>query len=158
MWRPHCFLALAQVFTGEVPFSGGSYLMAMSAIIQRKRPPRPAHPNFTENLWVLMQRCWDHNPQSRPGAEQVLDVLRTPSAHSPSQRSCIFFTLACREYPVWKKLITPGHLAIQERISLITQIFSDHHQIAIVGHLSGEEAQIFINIVDEVSFCALKNA
>lgn len=46
-------------------------------------------------------------------------------------------------------------LTPHERISLITEIFSDHNQVTIVGHLAGDDAQTFIDMVDEVSFCAL---
>lgn len=40
------------------------------------RPSRPGHPHFTDQLWVLMQRCWDQNPHSRPEVSEVLKVLR----------------------------------------------------------------------------------
>jgi len=32
------------------------------------------------------------------------------------------------------------------------KIFSDRNQVEIVGHLSGDDAQKFIDVVDEVSF------
>ena len=68
-----------QVFTGMVPFSKRTSLMAILAITQGVRPQRPTHPTFTENLWTLMQRCWDHNPYLRPEVSEVLEVLLTPS-------------------------------------------------------------------------------
>ena len=67
-----------QVFTHEVPFSGVQPFMAMLAITQGKRPSRPTHLTFTENLWALMQRCWDHDPHLRPDVSEVLQFL-TPS-------------------------------------------------------------------------------
>jgi len=52
--------------------------------------------------------------------------------------------------PAWKRLI--GHtLATHERISLIATIFSDPNQVEMVGQLSGDDAQSFINTIDEVS-------
>ena len=42
-------------------------------------------------------------------------------------------------------------LAADERISLITTIFSDHNQIGVVEQLSGDDAQTFIDTIDEVS-------
>jgi len=42
-----------------------------------------------------------------------------------------------------------------ERTSLITRIFSDYDQVKMVGHLSGDDAQTFIDMIDEVSLCAL---
>jgi serine/threonine protein kinase len=80
----YCVLRLAyrvspQVFTGAVPFSGDTSVMAMLAITQGRRPPWPTDPACTENLWTLMQRCWDHDPHSRPEVSEVLRVLLTPS-------------------------------------------------------------------------------
>jgi len=52
--------------------------------------------------------------------------------------------------PAWKRLI--GHtLATHERISLIATIFSDPNQVEMVGELSGDDAQSFIDAIDEVS-------
>ena len=47
----------------------------MLAIMSGKRPPRPTHPSFTGGLWILMQRCWDQNPESRPEASEVVKAL-----------------------------------------------------------------------------------
>jgi len=64
-----------QAFTGAIPFSGGSPLAAITHITQGRRPPRPTHSTFTEDLWGLMQRCWDHDPHLRPEVSEVLQVL-----------------------------------------------------------------------------------
>ena len=54
------------------------------------------------------------------------------------------------EDPVWKRLI--DHLlSTNERISLITTIFLDHNQIETVEQLYGENAQTFVDTIDEVS-------
>jgi len=75
-----------QVFTGAVPFGGDPSPVAMFSIMQGKRPPRPTHPILTENLWALMQRCWDCDPHLRPEASEALQVLLTLSVlHSPQQ-------------------------------------------------------------------------
>lgn len=42
-------------------------------------------------------------------------------------------------------------LAAHERRSLVATIFSDHDQIKMVEHLSGDDAQNFIDVVDEAS-------
>ena len=78
-----------QVFTGAVPFSAQSHLAAIVAIMKGRRPPRPTHPTFTENLWTLMQRCWDHDPHLRPEVSEVLQVLLTPSVSCSFQQSYI---------------------------------------------------------------------
>jgi len=55
-------------------------MMAMLRIVQGDRPPRPTHPTFTEGLWSLTQRCWGEDPQLRPEASEVLQVLLSPSS------------------------------------------------------------------------------
>ena len=43
--------------------------------MEGKRPPRPVHPTLTEDLWMLIQRCWDPEPDSRPETSEVLNIL-----------------------------------------------------------------------------------
>jgi len=69
----------SQVFTGVIPFSDFSSAMARLAIMQGKRPPRPTHPIFTDDLWALMQRCWDHHPHLRPEISEAVQILLTAS-------------------------------------------------------------------------------
>jgi len=58
--------------------------------------------------------------------------------------------LMCSEFTAWKRLVRDP-LPKHERISLITMIFSDHNQIRTVMHLSRDDAQTFIDKIDEVS-------
>ena len=76
----HCRFTSIQVFTGAVPFGKISPAMTMLAVTQGRRPPRPTHPTFTESLWTLTQRCWDHDPHLRPEAPEILQVFLTTSA------------------------------------------------------------------------------
>ena len=48
---------------------------------------RPVHPTFTDNLWMLMQRCWDQDPHLRPEVSEILQVLLTPSVFDLFRRS-----------------------------------------------------------------------
>ncbi|KAF9642058.1 hypothetical protein BDM02DRAFT_2731187 [Thelephora ganbajun] len=102
--------------------------------MQGERPLRPTHPTFTENLWTLVQRCWDHDPHLRPEASEVLTVLHAPN--NPQ---------------AWKQLISHT-LSKDERISLIITIFSDSNEVEMPGNPSGNDAQAFVNVIDEVSF------
>ena len=43
---------------------------------------------------------------------------------------------------------------MDERTSLIKSIFSDRDEVEVVGHLAGDDAQAFINVVYEVSIHA----
>jgi len=69
-------MVMIEGFTGAVPFDGSLPAVAMVAIMDGKRPPRPTHQAFTDQLWQLTQRCWDQNPHSRPEVSEVLKVLR----------------------------------------------------------------------------------
>ena len=55
----------------------------------------------------------------------------------------------CSEDPDWKRLIS-NTLVTHERISLIETIFSDSNQVEVVKQLSGDDAQSFIDTIDEV--------
>ena len=59
-------------------------------------------------------------------------------------------SLAYSDLPAWKQLID-STLATHKRISLIVAIFSDRNEVGIVGHLCGDDAQAFIDTIDEVS-------
>ena len=81
-----------------------------------------------------MQRCWNQDPCSRPRISEVGLQLLALS--------------------VCSRLI--GHaLAIHERISLIATIFLDNNRVRMVEHISGDDAQIVIDAIDEVSPCAI---
>jgi len=67
-----------QIFTGTIPFPSHQTIAAILAIANGGRPPRPTHPTFTDDLWTLMQRCWNHDPHSRPEISEALEVLLTP--------------------------------------------------------------------------------
>lgn len=75
-WYYRCCVPI-QVFTGAVPFSEMPSIVAMFNMVGGKRPPKPTHPDFIENLWSLMQRCWAHDPHSRPEASESLVLLLT---------------------------------------------------------------------------------
>jgi len=57
--------------------------------------------------------------------------------------------LASSTIPAWKRL-TDRPLDANERISLITDIFSDRSKIDAVRHLRGNDAQSFVDVIDEV--------
>jgi len=51
--------------------------------------------------------------------------------------------------PAWKRLID-GPLTSDERISLITKIFSDDGETKTVRNLSGDDAQAFVDVADQL--------
>jgi len=58
--------------------------------------------------------------------------------------------ITCSNGPAWGRLINSSFIT-DERISLITSIFSDPAEIEVVCHLSGDDAQNFIDAINEVS-------
>lgn len=71
----HYHLAPLQIFTGMAPFNYSRSSAVMSAITAGGRPPRPTHSAFTDELWMLTQRCWAQEPQSRPEVSEALRDL-----------------------------------------------------------------------------------
>lgn len=55
--------------------------------------------------------------------------------------------------PAWERLISDA-LPTDKRISLITAIFSDSNEVDTVNHLHGDDAQAFIDVIDEVLSCS----
>jgi len=76
-----------KIFTGEVPFHNLRPTTVAVEILSGNRPERPAHPSFTDDLWGLTNRCWNHDPQQRPDISQVILSLRTwfPSRYSDDE-------------------------------------------------------------------------
>ena len=65
----------------------------MVGIIQGERPPRPTSAALTDDMWALMQMCWDQEPQLRPGIREVLQDLVSGllwSLHRVSKSSAEF--------------------------------------------------------------------
>ena len=140
-----------------VPFSDYPPSVAISTVIQGRHPPRPAHPGVTGKLWKLMRRCWDQHPHSRPEASEVLQILLDSSAFHSFWRSSIRKSdcvLIPSNPPAWKRLISPS-LSANERIDLITSIFSDRDEVEVFEYLSGSDAQAFVDVMDEASVCIL---
>jgi len=69
--------------------------------------------------------------------------------HDPTLHQPLFLIADPIKIPAWKRLASPT-ITTDERISLITGIFSDHKEIELVRNLCGDDAQTFIDLVDEV--------
>ena len=118
-----------QVFTGAVPFSDCPGTVAIVRIMQGERPARPTHPTLTDDLWILMQLSWNHDPELRPNASEVLKVI----------------TLSlCRRFV---KRTLPAH----ERARLITAVFSKSKLAKMARQVPSEEAQDLIDVIHGVS-------
>ena len=68
-------LLLLQLLSGQVPFSDKPGLPVAKAILGGERPPRPDNPSCTDDLWALIQRCWDGDIRLRPKIHEVQKIL-----------------------------------------------------------------------------------
>ena len=83
----------------------------------------------------------------------------SPSKSHLFQRLCIHrsdYFPARSVSPAWKRLFNHA-LTTHERISAITMIFSDCNQVKIMRHLSGSDAQTFIDMIDEARSCKISS-
>jgi hypothetical protein len=55
----------------------------------------------------------------------------------------------CSGAPLWKRLIDRS-LTSDERTILITDIFSNRDETEMVKHLHGDDAQSFVDVMDQV--------
>lgn len=51
--------------------------------------------------------------------------------------------------PAWKRLIDCS-LTLDKRISLVMVLFSNRDEIEVVGRLRGDDAQSFVDVMDQV--------
>ena len=51
--------------------------------------------------------------------------------------------------PAWRRLISRP-LTTNERISLVMAVFADRNEVGEVNHLSGNDAQTLVDVIDEV--------
>ena len=67
-------LALFQVLTGSIPYSGCDDAVALSKIRAGKQPQRPSE-GIPDAVWQFLERCWSMDPRKRPSATQVYNAL-----------------------------------------------------------------------------------
>ncbi|KDN47928.1 hypothetical protein RSAG8_03348, partial [Rhizoctonia solani AG-8 WAC10335] len=70
-----------QILTGTPPYAGMSDMKALIKALGNIPPPRPMFDGILQNqrasdsLWSLLLRCWDHDPNLRPTAREVKQVV-----------------------------------------------------------------------------------
>jgi len=132
----YCCFALTQVFTGGIPFIGDPSVTALLAIVQGKRPPRPEHPAFTEELWALVQCCWDQEPHLRPGVPGVLEVIRSLSVSRPFLRQLRHLDKSLSDFP--------------DQFSNV--LYGEEYKQC-VANLQGDDLIWLVDYLDEVCRC-----
>jgi serine/threonine protein kinase len=73
--------AAYEILTGQVPFweIKGSEAVTLRLFRSREQPSRPApeksSKELTDEVWVLLECCWNHEPSERPSVEEILERL-----------------------------------------------------------------------------------
>ena len=85
-------MVIYEVLSGQVPFTPFHYLIVIRKVIEGERPGRPDGPegtHFTNDLWQMLNSCWETQPQFRPSAVDVLECLEQVSSTwvIPSQQA-----------------------------------------------------------------------
>lgn len=78
-------IALWELLTGELPYTGLTPLQAAVGVVQKSlRPtiPKHAHPRLAE----LLERCWQHDPTQRPNFSEITDILQHMMKEVASER------------------------------------------------------------------------
>jgi len=68
-----------QVLAREVPFRECTDFTVVTKIQNGNRPLKPANAaslRITDSIWMLLEQCWDWEPNYRPDSVHVLYVLR----------------------------------------------------------------------------------
>ena len=102
-----------------------------------------------------MRRCWDRNSGSRPEVPEVLQVLTLSVCERFINQS---LTTHERVRLITTIFLDNDQVEVVgriERIRLMTTLFSDNDQAKVVGCVSCENAQILIDVIDEVCPCTI---
>ena len=74
-------MVIYEVLSGKVPFYHCGDVAAVRRILNGDRPERPKEggPWFTDDIWNLLECCWEPMPDDRPSVEDVLHrLVETP--------------------------------------------------------------------------------
>ena len=75
-----CLISFHKTFTGKPPFNNSVPTAVAVGILAGTRPERPTHPNLTDSIWNLTQRCWNKDTKQRPDISEI--VLRLQTVHN----------------------------------------------------------------------------
>jgi len=114
-----------EVFTNKIPFEEQKNEAVVLRISRGGRPemPEDAHAiGLTNEMWKLLESCWQQNPKKRPVMEEVVRRWQKFVANS-DDTGCVIITLATRtssSVPFLTSVIDPGvhHLGQDPRRGL----------------------------------------
>jgi serine/threonine protein kinase len=85
-------MVVYEVLGGQAPFVQFHHCVVMWKVMGGERPSRPNGPEgaqFTDDLWQMLNRCWEAQPERRPSVATALECLERVSktVKKPSQQS-----------------------------------------------------------------------
>ena len=75
-------MLIYEVLSGRVPFPRYHDYVVIAKILKGERPGRPHGTSgtwFTDEVWGILERCWEPIPDDRPRIEDVLQCLENAS-------------------------------------------------------------------------------
>ena len=75
-------MVIYEVLSGRAPFTPFKDYIVIRKVIEGERPGRPERVEgewFTDDLWLMVNLCWETRPENRPGIETVLECLEEVS-------------------------------------------------------------------------------
>ncbi|KZP09973.1 kinase-like protein [Athelia psychrophila] len=65
-----------QIISGELPYFDIKNVDCITMeLFKRNKPHRPLHPRLTDEYWGLANKCWGQSPDTRPSAEEVIQLV-----------------------------------------------------------------------------------
>ena len=83
--RSDCYalgMLIYEVLSGKIPFSRHHGYAVVVKILKGERPGRPRGAigtRFTNEVWDILESCWEHTPRNRPRIGDVLQRLENAS-------------------------------------------------------------------------------
>ena len=75
-------IVVYEVLGRGVPFYQDADLVVVVHVAEAKRPERPRGAEgawFTDDVWMILERCWTRKPWSRPSIKDVLQCVEKAS-------------------------------------------------------------------------------
>ena len=74
-------MVIYETTSGNLPFHKHADFVVIAKVLEGERPPRA--PEFTKDLWGMLEHCWAAEPNDRPSIEDVLQCLEVTT--NPSE-------------------------------------------------------------------------
>ena len=75
-------MVIYEVLSGQVPFAQRADRVVVNEVLSGMRPERPQGVEgkwFTDDIWKILECCWNHEPGDRPSIDSVLHHLEEAS-------------------------------------------------------------------------------